>query len=392
MSIAGPLRVMMVAGEPSGDALGGSLLCELHGLVHGSIEAFGVGGPWMAQYGLESIFPMHELSVMGIAEVLPRIPNLRRRIAETIALAVLMQPDVLITIDSPDFCFRVARQVRRQAPGIKIIHYVAPQVWAWRRGRARKIARYIDHLLALLPFEPPIFIDAGLPCTFVGHPVIERAAVSQAAEKFREHHFIPPQAPLLAVLPGSRLSETSRLLPVFGEALKLLVRAVPDLHAFTATVPGVANSVIAAAADWPVRPIVTKDAGEKAAGFAACDAALAASGTVSLELAINAIPHVIAYKVNPLTAMIARQFLKISNVNLINLVLGETLIPELLQEACTPANVAGAVLSLLRAPRPSPTAELQRIGMKRALNTLGMGGEKPSLRAARAVLTVLKAG
>lgn len=391
MSGAQGLRVMLVAGEPSGDELGAGLLRELRALVPGPLEAFGVGGAAMAQQGLASSFAMSELSVMGLAEVLPRLPNLRRRIAQTVELALAQRPDLLITIDSPDFCLRVARRVRRRDATIPIMHYVAPQVWAWRRGRARKIAHYVDYLLALLPFEPPIFIEAGLPCSFVGHPVIERAASERSGAEFRLRHNIPVTAPLLAVLPGSRHSETSRLLPIFGEALKLLVRAVPDLQLFCATVPGVADEVITAVADWPARCIVTQDTGEKACGFAACDAAVAASGTVSLELAVNEIPHLVTYRVNPLTAMIARRVLKITNVNLINLILNRTLIPELLQQHCTAANIAGAVLSLLRSPRPSPAAEAQRIGMRQAISALGMGFKRPSQRAARQVLAFLQA-
>ncbi len=388
------LRLMLVAGEPSGDALGGALLRELRALVPAIIEATGVGGPAMAEHGHVSLFPMPELSVMGIAEVLPRLPNLQLRISHTVALALRTRPDLLITIDSPDFCFRVARQVRRYDPSIPILHFVAPQVWAWRRGRARKIARYIDHLLALLPFEPPIFEAAGLPCSFVGHPAIEHGPSIKAALEFRQRHGIAQNAPLLTVLPGSRHSEVSRLLAPFGATLALLARAVPDMHLFIATVPSVAREVVAAVEGWPGktqgRIVVTQDTQEKIAGFAASDAAIAASGTVSLELAAANVPHLIAYRVNPLTALIARRVLNISHVNLINLILDETLIPELLQEACTPANIAGVALQLLRMPRPSPASEMQRAGMHRALVALGQGGERPSLRAARAVLAFLE--
>lgn len=390
MSAQPGLRLMLVAGEPSGDELGAGLLRELRALSPANIEAFGVGGAAMARLGHKSLFPMAELSVMGLAEVLPRLLNLRKRIAQTAAMALRERPDALITIDSPDFNFRVAARVRRQNPGIPILHYVAPQVWAWRRGRARKMALFIDHLLALLPFEPPIFDEAGLACTFVGHPAIERGAGPQAGAEFRRRHNIPAEAPLLAVLPGSRHSETSRLLPVFGQAIAMLVSALPDLHLFCASVPGVASEVTAAAAGWQANVILTRDAAEKVAGFAACDAAIAASGTVSLELAVTQTPHVIAYRVNPLTALIARRVLKISQVNLINLVVNETVIPELLQEACTAAKLTGAVLPLLQAPRPSPAAQAQRDGMRRALGELGQAFEPPSRRAARAAMEFIE--
>lgn len=392
MSGRQPLRLMLVAGETSGDMLGGALLRELRLLVPEGIDCTGVGGAAMAEFGLASLFPMQELSVMGIMEVLPRLANLQLRISQTVALALRYKPDLLITIDSPDFCFRVARQVRRRDPSIPTMHYVAPQVWAWRRGRARRIARYIDHLLALLPFEPPIFTGAGLACSFVGHPAVESVIPPEAGMAFRRRHDIAPGAPVLSVLPGSRLSEVSRLLPPFGAALALLARAVPGLHLFTAAAPGVAREVRAASQGWPGRVIVTEDATEKFAGFAASDAAIAASGTVSLELAAAAVPHVVAYRVHPLTAMIARRVLDISHVNLINLILGETLIPELLQQACTPVNIAGVSLSLLRSPRPSPASEMQRAGMLRALTALGQGGPPPSRRAAIAVLAFLGRG
>jgi len=329
---------------------------------------------------------MTDLSVMGVAEVLPRLPQLQLRIAQTVGLALQARPDMLITIDSPDFCFRVARQVRKYAPQIPIVHYVAPQIWAWRRGRARKIARYVDLVLALLPFEPPLFIAQGLPCSFVGHPVAGRIPAADAGAKFRMRHAIPPEVPLLCVLPGSRGGEVSRLLQPFGDTIRYLSRDLPDLHIFCATLPHVADLVRAAAANWPGRVIVTEDNAEKLAGFAACNAALAASGTVSLELAVCATPHVVAYKVSPLTAMIARRVLKISHVNLVNLILNESLIPELLQQDCTPESLARELGPLLDATK---AAERQRAGMRKALQELGAGQTPPSQRAAQAVLALL---
>ena len=379
---------MLVAGEASGDALGAELLRAIAQLSGRPIEAFGVGGAAMAAAGHSSLFEMTELSVMGVAEVLPRLPHLQMRIAQTAGQALRARPDMLIIIDSPDFCFRVARRVRKFAPEIPIVHYVAPQIWAWRRGRARKIARYVDLVLALLPFEPPLFAEAGLACEFVGHPVVSRAPSAQAGAEFRARHAIPVNAPLLGVLPGSRGGEVARLLPPFGETIRLLYRAMPDLHIFCATLPHVAAQVQAAAAQWPGRVLFTQDGSEKLAGFAACDAALAASGTVSLELAACATPHVVAYKVNPLTAMIARRVLQISHVNLVNLILNESLIPELLQQDCTPENLAREI-SLLLAPRPSPAAQAQRAGMRRALLQLGADQAPPSQRAAGAVLALL---
>jgi lipid-A-disaccharide synthase len=381
-----PLRLMLIAGEPSGDALGAELLQALAQTSGRRIEAFGVGGPAMAKAGHHSLFEMTDLSVMGVAEVLPRLPQLQLRIAQTVGQALQARPDMLITIDSPDFCFRVARQVRKYAPQIPIVHYVAPQIWAWRRGRARKIARYVDLVLALLPFEPPLFAAAGLPCAFVGHPVVARMPSANAGAQFRKRHAIPLDVPLLGVLPGSRGGEVSRLLQPFGETIHRLSRDLPQLHIFCATLPHVSAQVRAAASRWPGRVILTEDTTEKLAGFAACDAALAASGTVSLELAACATPHVVAYKVSPLTAMIARRVLQISHVNLVNLILNEGLIPELLQQDCTAENLARELGLLLG---PSPAAERQRTGMQKALLELGAGQAPPSQRAADAVLTLL---
>ena len=381
-----PLRLMLIAGEPSGDALGAELLQALAQSSGRPVAAFGVGGPAMARAGHQSLFDMTDLSVMGVAEVLPRLPQLQLRIAQTVGLALQARPDMLITIDSPDFCFRVARQVRKYAPQIPIVHYVAPQIWAWRRGRARKIARYVDLVLALLPFEPPLFIAQGLPCSFVGHPVVGRIPAADAGAEFRKRHAIPPDVPLLGVLPGSRGGEVSRLLQPFGDTIRYLSRDLPDLHIFCATLPHVADLVRAAAANWPGRVIVTEDNAEKLAGFAACNAALAASGTVSLELAVCATPHVVAYKVSPLTAMIARRVLKISHVNLVNLILNESLIPELLQQDCTPESLARELGPLLDATK---AAERQRAGMRKALQELGAGQTPPGQRAAQAVLALL---
>lgn len=387
MSALAPLRVMLVAGEPSGDLLGAGLIEALRGLSTRPLEVFGVGGPQMQAAGLHSLFPMEELSVMGIAEVIPRLPVLQKRIAETAGLAIRTRPDVLITIDSPDFSFRVARQVRRYMPAIPIVHDVAPQVWAWRQGRARKMARYMDLLLALLPFEPPFFGQSGVTCRFTGHPVVERRTAIGEGDEFRARHNIPADAPLVAVLPGSRHSEISRLLAPFSQTLRLLAEDFPGLHIFCAAVPHAAGPVRAAAKTWPGRVVISQDTREKFAGFAAANAALAASGTVSLELAACGTPHVLAYRVNPLSAMIARRLLKVSHVGLVNLILGDSLIPEMLQENCQPENLAREMRALLQPG--SAQAQRQKEGMLKALTLLGQGQESPSLRAARAVMELL---
>lgn len=387
MSVLPPLRVMLVAGEASGDLLGAGLIGALRRRSSRGVEVLGVGGPQMGAAGQRSLFPMEELSVMGITEVIPRLPLIQRRIAETAGQAIEMRPDVLITIDSPDFSFRVARQVRRYVPEIPIVHYVAPQVWAWRQGRARKMAHDMDLLLALLPFEPPFFGRSGVNCRFVGHPVVERGAEAGEGDKFRSRHAIPGDAPLVTVLPGSRHSEISRLLTPFSETLHLLANEIPDLHIFCATLPHIAGPVQEAAKTWPGVVVLSQDMTEKFAGFAASDAALAASGTVSLELATCGTPHVLAYRVSPFSALIARRLLKVSHVGLVNLILGKSLIPEMLQENCLPENLMREMQTLLLPD--SAQAQRQQEGMRQALSLLGKGGNSPSFRASEAVMELL---
>lgn len=382
-----PLTVMIVAGEPSGDVLGGELLSALRTRCERPVSAFGVGGNALAEAGLASLFPMSDLSVMGVSEVVPRLPLIQMRIAQTVGAALERRPDLLITIDSPDFCFRVARRLRAANPQLPIIHYVAPHVWAWRQGRAQKIARYVDRLLTLLPFEPDIFARAGLPAEFVGHPVVERGGDRIVGSDFRARHTIPGHVPLLGVLPGSRHSEVDRLLPIFAQAIEMLRAQFPQLHLFCATVDGVAEVVKAASAEWSCPVTYTTRTDEKFAGFAACDAAIAASGTVSLELAVAGTPHIVGYRVNALTAFLAKRVLQVPYVNLVNLILQDEAIPELLADACTPRGIASAVAPLL--VESSPARQQQKEAMAAALAALGKGQESPSQRAADAVCTFL---
>ena len=283
--------IFLVAGEPSGDNLGGRLMSALKEATAGRIRFAGVGGQAMIAEGLDSLFPMSDLSVMGLTEVLPHLPRLFRRLKQTVTAAERLRPAAVITIDSPDFSFRVAARLKGR--GIRLIHYVAPTVWAWKPGRSRKIAAFLDHLLALLPFEPPLFRAAGLPCTFVGHAVVESGADRGDGPGFRRRHGIPADAPVICVLPGSRSSEISRLLPVFGETLAILKRSWPGLQVLVPTVPAVAEPVKTAAAGWNVPAVVISGTTEKYDAFAAANAALAASGTVSLELALAGLPAVI---------------------------------------------------------------------------------------------------
>ncbi len=380
------MRVFLVAGEPSGDRLGGALMEGLHKLAPG-VTFDGVGGPQMQAQGLVSRFPMDELSIMGIAEVLPKYFDLKRRIEETAQAVIDTRPDVLITIDSPDFCLRVAKRVKA-VTNIRTVHYVAPTVWAWRPKRADKMARVIDHVLALFPFEPPYMQTAGMACDFVGHPVVaEPQADAAEITAFRARHGLG-DAPLLLVLPGSRKGEVTRLAPVFGQALAPVLAARPDLRPVVPAAAPVAAMVREMVAAWPGAPLILDprdtDAGtaqaDKRAAFAAADLALAASGTVALELAAAATPMVMAYKVNWLTWQLAKRMMRIDTANLVNLVSETRVVPECLGPDCRPDLIAETVLRVLDQP------EAQKDAMALTMDRLGLGGEAPGLRAARAVL------
>jgi lipid-A-disaccharide synthase len=380
---AAPL-IFLVAGEPSGDALGASLMVALKERTGGAVRFAGVGGEGMASQGLDSLFPMADLSVMGVAEVLPRLPRILRRLSETAREARRLRPAAVVTIDSPDFCFRLAKRLR--GAGIPLIHYVAPSVWAWRPGRARKIAAFLDHLLALLPFEPPYFEREGLACTFVGHPVVESGVDLGDGRRFRERHGITADAPLICVLPGSRRSETSRLLPIFAQAVAGLRATRPDLAAVVPVIGAVADEVARATADWPVPTTVVHGRADKIDAFAAANVALAASGTVALELAMAETPTVIAYRVSPISAWLARRLVRVSYANLVNLVLDRPAVPELLQEDCRPERLTVALDALL-ADETAKRAQVE--AGREALARLGRGGPSPGDRAAAAVLDVI---
>lgn len=381
-----PPVVFLVAGEPSGDLLGARLMTALMEITHGDVRFAGVGGAGMEKAGLQSLFPMHELSVMGFVEVLPRIPQLLRRIRGTVAEIRRLRPDAVVTIDSPGFNFRIGEALKGE--GIPLIHYVAPTVWAYRPKRAAEISRFLDHLLAILPFEPPYFEAEGLPCSFVGHPVLESVRPPDGPA-FRSRHGIPPDALLLAVLPGSRRGEVKRLLPVFGETVARLSRRIPRLHLMTATVGAAGEEVSKAAGGWPCPTSVIVDPDEKMDAFAACDAGLAASGTVTLELAVAGVPMVVGYRASPITVAVLRRIIRVQYVNLINLTLDTPLIPELLQENCTAEQLTPEVERML-VDKDARSYQIER--SREALAALGGDEESPSRRAAKVVLEVVASG
>ena len=373
----GALTFFVIAGEPSGDRLGAALMAGLQTL-HPGVQFQGIGGPMMQAQGLVSLFAMEELSIMGLIEVLPRYFALKRRVTQAAAAALATNPAALITIDSPDFCMRVAAIVKAARPDLRTIHYVAPSVWAWRPGRAAKMARVIDHVLALLPFEPPLMTAAGMSCDFVGHPVVSEPLASVA-----ERALIQGDGPLILALPGSRKAEVTRLAPVIRDVLLRIKADYPTARVALPTVRGVVGLVRDLVADWPITPLIIQDAAMKRGAFAVADVAIAASGTVSLELAANGCPMVIAYDMNPVTLWLMRRAALIDTVTLVNLVSQTRVVPEFIGQRCRADLIAPELLRLLADPAGQDHA------MALTMQRLGQGGEDPGLRAAKSVLVVI---
>jgi len=367
------MRVFVIAGEASGDKLGAALMEGLQSLVP-DVTFDGVGGPLMQARGLQSRFAMDELSVMGLAEILPKYRALKARIRQMADAVIATRPDVLITIDSPDFCLRVARLVKA-ATDIRTVHYVAPTVWAWRPKRAVKMAHHIDHVLALFPFEPPLMEAAGMACDFVGHPVVAEPVASDAEAA------AVGEGTVVLVLPGSRKGEVSRLMDRFGVAVKKILAARPDAQFVIPTTANVHDLVKTRVAGWDVPvTVLAPDTQDKAAWFRRADVALAASGTVSLELAASGTPMVIAYDMAWLSRIIISRMLMVDTVTLVNLVSDTRVVPEFIGADCQAGPIADAVLQVLSDP------QAQEAAMALTMQRLGQGGEAPGLRAARAVL------
>jgi lipid-A-disaccharide synthase len=385
-------RIFIVAGEHSGDQLGGKLMAALNEKSENPIVFTGVGGDAMAAQGLHSIFPLADVAVMGPLAILARLPKLVRRVYQTVDAALKAEPDAVIIVDSPEFTHPIAKRIRKHRPLVPIVDYVSPSVWAWRPGRAAKMRPYVDHLLAILPFEPAAHERlGGPPCTYVGHPLIEKVdwIRSLDAPELASRLDLTPGRPVLLVLPGSRPTEVRRLMQPFGETVRLIQERLGPVEVIIPTVASVKALVEAGLAGWPLRPHLVEGETDKFKAFRLATAALAASGTVTLELALSGVPMVVGYKVDPLASRI-RFLLKVPSVVLANLVLGENAFPEFLQEKCTPQDLAGGLLPLLRegsAERAQQTAGLRRIPERMLLE-----GTTPSQRAAETVLAVLDAG
>ncbi len=375
----GPL-IFIIAGEPSGDLLGARLMAALREETGGSVRFAGIGGELMTQEGLESQFPIHELAVMGFFEVLPHLFNIIRRIRQTVALVKSLRPDAVVTIDSPSFTLEIAERLKGQ--GIPLIHYVAPQVWAWKPWRAKSVARYLDRLLVLLPFEPPYFERHGLPTHFVGHPVIDSVASEPPAADGDDEG----SAPCLVVLPGSRKGEVAMLLPIFAETLRALALKYPDLKVVVPTVETVEEAVRKGVQDWPVPVEVVRGAEAKAKAFKQATAALAASGTVALELGIAGVPTVVAYRLAGIVGYLPSSWLRVPFASLVNLIVGRAVQPEFLQRRCRAAEILPAIDRLLSDPAARAA---HREGYRGVIEALTPADGPPSRSAARHILACL---
>lgn len=375
--------LMLVCGEPSGDLLGAQLMAAIRELAGDRVKIVGVGGPAMGTQGLESLYSLDATAVMGLREVVPAIPRILARVKQAADYAVQIHPDALVVIDSPDFTHRIARAVKKRDPTIKTVNYVAPQVWASRAYRAKAMARYFDLILALFPFEVPFFEKYGLAAAFVGHPVIERRARMTGGARFRADRGIATDAPLLALLPGSRTSEIRFIFPVFRQTVELLAKAIPGLITVLPTVAHVAAKVREAAKSWPTPLHIVEGEAEKFAAFDAADVALAASGTVTAELALSRTPMVVAYRVGGLTYALAHRLMTVPYMTLINILLDRRAVPEFKQYEAMPETLAAEVQKLFEDPKARAA---QTAAMDEFAQALGEGGEAPSLRAAKTLL------
>ena len=378
-----------MAGEHSGDVLGGKLIQALKDRAGANAYAFaGVGGEHMEAAGLPSIFPLSDVAVMGPAAILARLPKLVRRVYRTVDAALAFNPDAVVIIDSPEFTHPIAKRIRQRRPSIPIIDYVSPSVWAWRPGRARKMRPYVDHLLALLPFEPEAHLRLGGPtCSYVGHPLIERASWIDAldTESLRSRLGLTPGLPVLVVLPGSRPSEVSRLMAPFGEAAAALQHKAGPFEIIIPAVPSVRPLIEQALPSWPQQPHLVEGESDKFTAFRLAQAALAASGTVTLELGVTGTPMVVAYRVDPVAARL-RFLLKVHSMVLANLVLGANAFPEFIQEDCTSAKLSAALAPLL-SDAPERAVQVEALAKIREKMFLPEG--TPSGKAAEIVLSIL---
>ncbi len=379
------LKICLIAGEASGDALGAKLMKALVEQAEDtSLTFIGVGGQRMSALGLQSFFPMEELSIIGWMEIIPHIPKLLGRINQTVNEILQEKPDIVITIDAPAFNFRVAKKLKNH--GIKLVHYVAPTVWAYKPKRAKKIANLYDHLLLLLPFEKPYFDAVNLPSTFVGHPIIEEKLIDGHGMEFRHKHNISNDALLLCAMVGSRNNEVTKLLPIYKESFELLKKKHPDLNLVFVTTPRFENHIKQEMGNVNIPVSVVSSPQDKQDAYAASDICLAKSGTGTFEPAIAGLPMVICYKVNPLSAWMLRRMIQTEYVNLINIIEDKEVIPELLQEECTAHRITQELTRLIEDKHACDT---QKRHVHHAVTQLTLN-DSPSNMAAKTILRLLE--
>jgi len=382
----GEVRIVLIAGEHSGDALGAKLIAALRARLGDRVRFAGVGGHAMEEQGFASSFPMSDVAVMGPLSILRHLPRIAARVYRTVAMAIAFDPHAVVIIDSPEFTHPIARRIRKRRPDIPIIDYVSPTVWAWRPGRAKKMRRYVDHVLALLPFEPEAHARLGGPdCTYVGHALAERIGWLRDLDSapLRERLGLDPARPVVVVLPGSRASEVGRLMGPFGDTLRRLIERGPAPEVILPAVQPMRPIIERGLRSWPLRPHLVDGDEDKFRAFKLASAALAASGTVTLELGLAETPMVVAYRVDAIASPILRRLIVAPTTVLANLVLGENAVPEFHQELSTPENLAGALAPLLS---ETPQRHAQRLALARIPGLLGTAGRTPSEAAADIVL------
>jgi lipid-A-disaccharide synthase len=382
----GELKIFLVAAEESGDRLGAALMKALRQRSATPVRFSGVGGHEMTAAGLDSLFPIDDFSIIGFAAIPGRLPRIVRHMAQTVRAVLAQRPDALVIIDSPAFTLRVARYAHWFDRSIPIVDYVSPSVWAWRAGRARAMSAYVDHVLALLPFEPDVHRKlGGPPCSYVGHPLIDEVSKLRPNETEAQRRMSDP--PVVLAMPGSRSSEVRRLAGIFGETLARVAKRTGPIEVVVPTVPHLLAQVTEATSNWPIKPRIVVERADKQAALRVARAALAKSGTTTLELAVAGVPMVAAYKVDALEAWVIRRLVRVPSYILANLVLGQNVVPELVQEECTPDRLAEALAPLL-GDTPERRRQVEAFATLDAI--MEIGSRTPAARAADIVLDVAR--
>ena len=379
-------KIFLIAGEPSGDALGVSLIRSMRAQSEEPLEIIGIGGPLMEQEeGFESLMDMDELSVMGIWEVIWQLPRLIGLVNGVIEEIEKQKPDVLVTIDFPDFNFAVGQRLKKRGnfKG-RHVHYVAPTVWAWRPGRAKKVAKFLNGMICLFPFEPAYFTKHGLKALFVGHPLVERGMDSASAERFRKAFEIAPETKIVGLFLGSRQSELKNMSSDLLESAQIVSEQYPDIMVIIPTLPKLEYDIRKMVENFDVPTIVVSNPEYKWDAFAASDVGIAVSGTVGLELAYMGEPHVIAYKVHFVNWLIIKLLAKVKYAHLANILMEKEVIPEYLQAKCNSTNISKGVLRLLKKENVREELVASLIELKTKLQ--GDPARMPSDRAAAFVL------